>query len=333
VRSGTITIPSLKGLSLKQAELVLSSRGLAVGSVAQIHTGDQLSGAVIETSPPAGQQVPRGVRVDLTVAIATSLYAYLPAIYAAVDSDDNPITALLSLWYGLYDEFEDRHAAVDEVFDPRRAPDDPRRDFLSWLARWVALDPADEVFAGEPGAANRQRLRSSIELATALYARRGTIGGLCDLVEVFLGEKITIVEWAWPIGLKIGQASTIGVDTFLTEHPALDACFMVSWHRQFHMSEQSNDALVWLSIPLAGGERDKVVSTAMAAGPEAAARVPWFSEVRRLRHLLDMEKPAHTACFLALDMRWPMEPRAPAGDVMIIGVISTIGLCSIERPA
>jgi phage tail-like protein len=257
--------------------------------------------------------------------IGVSLYAHLPSIYADVNVTDNPIAALLALWYDLYSELEDLRGSVDELFDPHKVPDNPGHDFLSWLARWVAINPDEEIFAVRRG---RRRLRSSIAVATSLYARRGTIGGLCELVEAFLEERISIIEWSWPIGLKIGQNSTIGVDTFLTDRPELGSCFTVKWHRQFHITD---DAVASLSMPLAGARRNEVVSIAIAAGLDAAAGIPWFPRVRRLHRLLMSERPAHTACFLALDLPRPTEPKVPAGNVMIIGVTSTIGMCSIEQ--
>jgi beta-lactam-binding protein with PASTA domain len=65
-----VTIPPLKNYSLREAEQELQRLGLAKGSVADFYTPDQFPGTVIETSPPAGQKVPSGSRVDLTVTTA-----------------------------------------------------------------------------------------------------------------------------------------------------------------------------------------------------------------------------------------------------------------------
>ena len=261
-----------------------------------------------------------------------SLYAHLPALYAAVGDDAEPFAAVLTLWYGAYHELEDLRGSANDVFDPRKASDHPTCDFLSWLARWVALDPTDDMFVGDAGGPERRRLRTSIEQATRLYARRGTAGGLRDLVELFLGEKVTVQEWTWPVGLTIGQASTVGVDTLLTDDPALDACFIVRWQLPSSASAEHDGAVSWWRTTLAGRDRRDVVFNAIVGGPGAAARVPWFPQVSRLRRLLDAERPAHTACFLALEIPGAGD-RSVVPEVMIIGVSSTVGLCWIEEAA
>jgi phage tail-like protein len=234
------------------------------------------------------------------------------------------------LWQEVYCELEDLRDSVVEIFDPHKTFDEPDRDFLSWLAHWVALDPDDEIFVGPYGGQVRQRLRRSIERAADLYAHRGTIDGLHDLIGVFLGEGVSIEEWTWPSGLTIGLSSSIGVDTFLTDQPDLGACFTVIWRTPVAVSEDSEADLCWLQMPLAVDRHDRTVFSVVASGPAVAATLPWYLQVRRLRRLLDLEKPAHADCFVALDTAGPTGVDVSAADVMIIGVTSTIGMCWIE---
>ncbi len=66
--------------------------------------------------------------------------------------------------------------------DPQLTPP----DFLEWLAGWVGID-IDHTWPIE-------RRRAMVARATELYRRRGTISGLADLVELFIGVRPEIVE-------------------------------------------------------------------------------------------------------------------------------------------
>jgi phage tail-like protein len=66
--------------------------------------------------------------------------------------------------------------------DPQLTPP----DFLEWLAGWVGIE-IDHTWPIE-------RRRKMVARATELYRRRGTVNGLADLVELFIGVRPEIVE-------------------------------------------------------------------------------------------------------------------------------------------
>lgn len=97
-------------------------------------------------------------------------------------------------------------ARLHEFFDPETTP----KEFLSWLAGWMALalrDDWEEV--------KKRRLISRI---LALYRIRGTKKGLEEYIRTYLpGVAVEITEVVAPF--QIGRASTIGKDTYLGGGP------------------------------------------------------------------------------------------------------------------
>jgi phage tail-like protein len=268
------------------------------------------------------------------------LLKHLPSIYSGAvrdpladrdsfdprDDPRSPLLALLALWQKLYSELEDLREFAGEIVDPEKAHDVPPQDFLSWLAHWVALDPDDEIFYPFHGEQDRPRLRKAVERAAKLYMHRGTAKGLHDMAEVFLDEEISIHEWAWPSALSIGLSSTIGVDAFLTGHEDVDCCFVVTMRPQVKRFTNST-GLHWLQLPLAGRDNENFFSL-FVSEPPIPENATLLGRLRRLRRLLDREKPAHTDCFIVLDFG-PVEDAFPANP-LIIGVNSIIGSFWIE---
>ena len=72
-------------------------------------------------------------------------------------------------------------------FDPAETP----RDFLPWLASWVALSLREDWLEVE-----RRALLSRI---VSIYRKRGTKAGLLDFLEIFVGERPVIYEFDEPV--------------------------------------------------------------------------------------------------------------------------------------
>lgn len=109
--------------------------------------------------------------------------------------------------------FEDDFNAVQELLDRLDrywAPDNkPRhqatpREFLPWLASWIALGL-------EAGWTTSER-RKLIAEAVRLYRWRGTAKGLRDYLNIFFDKmyEVRIIDPAWPAGMQIGDACRIG---------------------------------------------------------------------------------------------------------------------------
>ena len=65
-----VTVPDVTGMMLEDAEIVLTDAGLQVGRVTEEPTEDVEAGSVISQTPPAGDTVREGSRVDVVVARA-----------------------------------------------------------------------------------------------------------------------------------------------------------------------------------------------------------------------------------------------------------------------
>ncbi len=64
----SVEVPSLRGLSLRQAEISLQQSGLSLGRVRRIRHGAVPAGAVIGTSPPARTTLEKGRAVDIDLS-------------------------------------------------------------------------------------------------------------------------------------------------------------------------------------------------------------------------------------------------------------------------
>src|SRR5229473_3858127 len=234
---------------------------------------------------------------DELIAQGSRLLKHLPSLYANAESR-SPLLAMLALWHKLYREFEDLREFAGEMVDARKAHDGPPHDFLAWLAHWVALDPADEIFFPDLGQRDRPRLRRAVERAVSLYTNRSTVKGLLEMAQVFLDEEISIQEWAWPSGLDIGLSSSIGLDTFLGGHEDVSGSFVVTMRAPATLSTD-NTALHWLLLALVGRSKGSVI-TFYVSEPPTREDLTLLTRARRLRRLLDAEKPAHADCFIVL---------------------------------
>ena len=128
----------------------------------------------------------------------------LPAIYRR---DDQP-TRFLERWLALFrsdmEGFEQALADMPHLFDPQMA----RADQLMWVAQCLGFEPPTDL--------TPPRLRTLLQRVPDLYARRGTVAGLEDWVEVFSGLRPKIIEAyharkVW----QLGATSLLGFDTML----------------------------------------------------------------------------------------------------------------------
>src|SRR5690606_18734668 len=62
-----VTVPSVEGKSRSKAEKALQERGLEVGTVSKA-ASEEKKGTVISSDPSAGESVPEGTKVNLTVS-------------------------------------------------------------------------------------------------------------------------------------------------------------------------------------------------------------------------------------------------------------------------
>ena len=67
-----VLVPDLKGVSLRQAEIMLHEKSLEVGEINWVPSDTFPENVVVETSPSFGLSVPLGMSVNLEVSLGTS---------------------------------------------------------------------------------------------------------------------------------------------------------------------------------------------------------------------------------------------------------------------
>jgi phage tail-like protein len=271
--------------------------------------------------------------------------SFLPAIYQAEPNVPDPAQTLVGIFASLLESVEYGLNRVPHCLDPEWACDEPGdddHDFLGWLARWVALDPDEDLPSpiGNDRALfedNERRRRELVGSAAKLYRKRGTVRGLQYLLETFCDVDTDIREWTWPSGMQIGVTSSIGTDTFLTDRPDRWTCFTVVWRTRSLETAKDAPGVQWFETVYGGDIGDGPNLTGIAdsgvplAGNGFGVRLSHIRRVLdRVRRVLDREKPAHTSVYIAVrPVEWAPVERPPV-DAMIIGISSTIGMFCIE---
>jgi phage tail-like protein len=134
-----------------------------------------------------------------------SYLEFLPAIYRRDDTD-----GFLESWLALFrSRLQDFEFALDDAarrFDPLLG----ERDHLQWLSKQLAFDL--------PNGLNDADQRSVLNRLYSLYAKRGTIEGIRDFVELYTGIRPLIFEafrqrHIWQLGHP--TASLLGCNTAL----------------------------------------------------------------------------------------------------------------------
>jgi serine/threonine-protein kinase len=69
----TFAVPSLEGMTLEEAEAALEAAKLVLGEVSNVNDQDVPEGEIFEQSPAAGDRVPRGTAVNVTVSAGPSV--------------------------------------------------------------------------------------------------------------------------------------------------------------------------------------------------------------------------------------------------------------------
>jgi phage tail-like protein len=123
-------------------------------------------------------------RVTATEAVEVAVLAkgrylqHLPAIY----QDDDLMARFLMLFESFWEPIERQLDDTSIYFDTRLMP----AEMLPWLASWIGL-ALDENWPED-----RQRLL--LRNAAKLYRTRGTKRGLLKFLEIYTGQKGTIIE-------------------------------------------------------------------------------------------------------------------------------------------
>ncbi|MBS0157859.1 MAG: hypothetical protein JSS26_04665 [Nitrospira sp.] len=150
-----------------------------------------------------GQGSPRLLQIEAESTSASYL-DHLPAVYRRDDAKTRFLERWLRLVQGELDDWERALEDMPRRFDPLMTPEDQ----LAWLTQWLAFP----LPAGRPAA----ELRNLFAKIPSFYERRGTPEGLRDLVELYTGQRPTIIEAFHARRMwQLGEISKLGVDTAL----------------------------------------------------------------------------------------------------------------------
>jgi phage tail-like protein len=212
----TVKMPELSGIALENAALMLRNAGFPERGV-RIHYEEAYrpEDEVIRQDPAAGALVAVDEIVTLTVS-RRSLLHFLPQVYQKPDRPGRHyLRDFLWIFDHIFADMERRVGHLHHYFDPLEAP----REFLPWLASWVALS-IDQEWAEE-------KKRRLVQQAIELYSYRGTIRGLKLFLSIFTGVEPRIYENRWPYkGFRVG-AVRVGLDSIVLPPVNLAHCFMI----------------------------------------------------------------------------------------------------------
>ena len=221
-----------------------------------------------------------------------SYLQYLPAVYRHDAISADFLDRFLAIFQSGFERIEDQVARLVEYFSPRGVPE----PFLNWLGAWVGMvfDP------GWPPRNRRELLRRSPEI----YRRRGTADGLKLFIKLALGLDVRIAEDA-----RFRRPVILGSRALLGSGFRLSGACPADRLRLDVNSTIGNFALQDLGDPAHDHFDDGAHHfTVFVDGPLDE------TTTRRLRHLIDMERPAHTNYSLRT-----------VGGRMRVGAESTVG--------
>jgi phage tail-like protein len=272
------------------------------------------------SSDGSGSPILSQVRVQFD---RDSYLDYLPAIYRDPSTCDDFLLRFLSLFESLYQDVEGEIRGLPALFDAKATP----REFLGWLAEWLGLE-LDESWSE---AKQRQILGEIFRL----YARRGTSGGLRQILKVFAGVDAVIEE-------PILNAAWWALPT--TSASCCDSCASNTAGNAPSWQDTQNSILGFTTMLAPAQPQGAVVGTSATLDQSHLTTVdefgaPLFSDVAyqfsvlvyrgqvmctevlpRIRALVDQEKPAHTVYQLCI-----VEPSMRAGYQSRVGIDTVVG--------
>jgi len=111
-----------------------------------------------------------------------SYLRYLPLVYQENPGSRDFLERYLSLFETFFSDIDEKINNISKYLDI----DYVSGSFLRWIAGWV------EVAVGEEW--EDDKLRKFVKNAVDIYKRRGTIGSLAKIIEIYTGEKPIIIE-------------------------------------------------------------------------------------------------------------------------------------------
>ncbi len=156
--------------------------------------------------PPAYLDDPKGVLAGFLALFEALMSGIEPTPRRCLEGWEEDVPGLESLLDGI-ERFSDplKAPASGASQNQQRTSEDGffDDDFLSYLGSWMAL-----AFRQNWPEAKKRRLIQNI---VPLYKKRGTLEGIRNFLEIFIGDSVRISEGG--LGLQVGERCTVGEDT------------------------------------------------------------------------------------------------------------------------
>ncbi|MGE4560565.1 MAG: phage tail protein, partial [Desulfobulbus sp.] len=236
----------------------------------------------------------RSLRVEYP---AHDLLRRLPRIYSREEAAADFLRRYLSITEGALREIDLRAVCRNVLLDPEATP----REALPWLAGFIGLALDDRW----PLAARRTLIRNGVRL----FRFRGTVAGLKEFIEIYLGRSVVIIEHFKVRGLG---GAIVGEADALASRAVLGAGFRVG-------GKVGETGAVSVS-------EESIEDGFASHAHRFSLVVPVALDLEKLeviRHILDLHRPCHTLydiCSVDAGMK--------AGIGLYVGLTSMVGRTS-----
>lgn len=222
ITSRTIRLPDVTGIELENGRLMLRNAGFAMPNVRwRYEEAYHPEGQIIRQEPSSGALIGVDEQVELVVS-RRSLLHMLPQVYQKADGHNQHfLRDFLWIFDHMFADIQGHLGRIHQYFDPLESP----KDYLAWLADWVAL-AIDQDWP-------ETKKRELIQQAIGIYGYRGTVRGLKLFMSIFTDVEPVITENEWPYrGFRVGFTQ-IGIDSIVLPPVNLAHCFMVEVPAEF----------------------------------------------------------------------------------------------------
>ena len=136
ITSRTIRLPDVTGIELENGRLMLRNAGFGMPNVRwRYEEAYQPQGQIIRQNPPSGALIGVDETVELIVS-RRSLLHMLPQGYQKADgTNQHFLRDFLWIFDHMFADIQGQLTRIHQYFDPMETP----KDYLAWLADWVAL--------------------------------------------------------------------------------------------------------------------------------------------------------------------------------------------------
>jgi phage tail-like protein len=270
-------------------------RDLLEGIVQNPPAANLWVGLLLEGTPTATPVIDQ-LRVDYG---RNTYLSFLPSLYSQDVTSRDFLQRFLALAASALGGPEAQIEDLPLLFDAQATP---APDWLAWLATWLDF-PLN-------GNWNDAKARQYLSRAFDLYALRGTVRGLREMIKRYAGVNARIFEPARHASLwTLSATSTLGVDTMLSPTPVQGAVLgaTASLDRSRLTADESGAILF----------EDLAHTFCVEV---YASELTHAGALQSLREVIDREKPAHTVYRLSI-----IEPGLSIGWQARVGVDSILG--------